>query len=104
VSTGGFDRQGSLIRQLQGALGGRSFTFGTATLTFTASTNSAGITVTHGLGKTPIGVLATGQMAPAFGNIVTPNPTAIGATTFGLSGEVKTAFTGSIPVFWMAVG
>jgi hypothetical protein len=39
----------TLIRQLQGAIGGKTIRSGTETLTFSASTDSGAVTVTHGL-------------------------------------------------------
>lgn len=94
----------SLVRQLQTALAGRTIRSGTATLTFSASTNSTGTVVTHGLGKVPTEVVATSLSAPAFGRIPNCTTTTYTDTTFTLNGEVKTAFSGTADVCWIAVG
>lgn len=78
--------------------------FGVATLSFTASTNSASTTVAHGLGTTPVSIVATSKNGSTFGQIPNCNTHTIGDTTFGLTGEVKTAFTGSVTVSWIAIG
>lgn len=82
----------------------RGLKYGTAALTFTASTNSATTAVTHGLGTTPTAVVATSLMAPGFGNIPNCNAYNFGATSFDLNGELTAAYTGSISVSWVAIG
>lgn len=78
--------------------------WGIATLSFTASTDSATLSVTHGLGTTPIVAVATSYNAAAFGKIPNCNTFSYAATTFSLNGEVKTAFTGTATVGWVAIG
>lgn len=46
-------RVGSLIRQLQGALGGKTWRSGQASCVFSGGATSAVATVPHGLGATP---------------------------------------------------
>lgn len=98
------ERLATLIRQLQGMLGGKSVRSGQSTLTFTAAVTSNTVSVTHGLRKVPTEVVATSFNAPAFGNIPTCNAFGYGATSFSLNGEVKTAFTGTVVVSWIARG
>jgi hypothetical protein len=97
------DRAFTLIRQLQGALDGKTIRAGSDTLTFAASTNSGTITVTHGLGATPGQVVATAKNAPAFGNIPVCHTANYTDTTFQMNGETKSAFTGSVAVSWVAI-
>lgn len=80
-----------------------SMRFGTQTLAFTASTNSAAATVTHGLDKTP-SVIVAAALNASFGNIPNPDFNTVGATTFDMLGEVKTSFTGSVTMMWIALG
>jgi hypothetical protein len=101
--TSALDRLWPLIRQLQGALDGRTIRSGTETLTWSASANSGTVTVTHGLPAAPTEVTATSKGAPGFGNIPNCNVFAISDTTFALNAEVKTAFSGSVTVSWIAV-
>jgi hypothetical protein len=98
------DFLGTLVRQLQGALGGQTWRSGTAVLTFAAGTNSNTVTVTHDLGTTPTEVVATAHSSPAFGKIPRCNTANFTATTFQINGEITTAHTGDIPVGWIATG
>jgi hypothetical protein len=52
-------RLGSLIRQLQGALGGRSIATGSSSSVFTASASAADVTIAHGLPNAPTFARAT---------------------------------------------
>jgi hypothetical protein len=99
------DRNFQALAQLLLDTGGitAGIRWGVQALTFTASTNSNTATVTHGLGKLPIGGIAQALSAPGFGNIPNPNM-AMGATTFDMNAEVKTAFTGSVNMFWVVIG
>lgn len=78
--------------------------WGVANLSFTASTNSAVASVNHGLAVDPQVVLATSFGAPAFGKIPLCDVFAHDATTFSVTGELKTAHTGNIPVAWVVIG
>lgn len=77
--------------------------WGVGTLTFTASAGSAALNVTHGLGKAPVACFAAALNA-GFGNVPYPVFSALGTTTFVLQGEVKTAFSGSVTMMWIAIG
>lgn len=95
----------SLIRQLQGALGGRVLAAGVQVLTWPGSspfTNA--VSVPHGLKEAPLGVFALGNIST---NIVFPYAGVPGPTTFTLSGWCPNASptTGSHEnVVWVAVG
>lgn len=93
---------GQLIRQLQGAVGGKSFRSGTAVLSFTASTNSAVVGVQHDLGAVPRVVVASSFGAPAFGKIPNCDTFSVTDSAFSLTGELKVAHTGDITVAWIA--
>lgn len=98
-------RLGSLIRQLQGALGGKTIKVGTDTVTFTAATNSAAKTVTHGLGTTPVAITAfgigdTGVLGIFYDCINTP-----GSTSFDIVGyRPAGAISGTKTFTWIAIG
>jgi len=84
--------------------GGRSvgLRFGADTVTFTASVNSAVKTVTHGLGRTPITVVATASGSLGWNVLRVFNFT---ATTFDVQGhDTDAARTGSDAIYWVAVG
>lgn len=100
------ERMRQRLQSLVVDTGGQSvgIRFAQATLSFAASTNSGTITVSHGLGRTPIVVVATAHNAPAFGNVPTCHAATFTSTTFQMNGEVKTAFTGDVAVSWVAIG
>lgn len=93
-------RLAALVRQLQGAVGGRKFRAGTASLSWSAST-TAGVTVTHGLGETPTVVLLTVHGTPSA--LVTAHPHTIGATTFAIQGVHAGVVTETRTVSWLAL-
>jgi hypothetical protein len=95
-----------LIRQLQGALDGKSVRVGTATLTYTAAAVSAAATVNHGLGVTPDFVIAGGTTSAADRHVVNYVAGSRNSTSFQLQSEVAdgSAVSLSISVFWLAVG
>ena len=77
-------RLASLIRQLQGALGGKTIRIGTQTLTWAGAVATSDFpTVTHGLSTTPT-VLATFPMGflSAGGKFAAVTPSSIGVATF----------------------
>jgi hypothetical protein len=76
---------------------------GATTLTFSASTNSNTITVPHRLPVPPAIVVAAALAAPAFGEIALCNVSTPTASSFNLNAEVKTSFTGTVTVVWLAV-
>lgn len=104
MSAGDFQRHASLIRQLQGALGGMTIRGGTSTVAFTASTDSANQTVAHGLGRPPLAVVACAATAPAFGDIPAFNAYGFTDTTFGINARKPTASTINVGFYWLAVG
>lgn len=95
------------IAQAMPGFGGKSveIRYGTTVLTWTASTTSAGATVSHGLGKTPQIVVAT---VGAYGssNAAHAQVGGFGATTFNLQGQITAgaALTGTLPCYWIAIG
>lgn len=98
----------ALIRQLQGALGGRAITVGTVTFTFTASATSASVTVPHKLVRVPIAVIVADWWLPgtATGSSVVRRDT-LTATTFDCRGQSDSAFgafSGSVTTGWVAIG
>jgi hypothetical protein len=93
---------GPLIRQLQGAVGGRSFRDGQNTVTFTAASNSAAKTVTHGLGRIPTQVQANGLSGA---NGVFYEVIAITSTTFDVIGwHPAGAISATYGFGWFASG
>lgn len=78
--------------------------FGTSTLAFTASTDSANRTVTHGLGRTPVIVLACASGAPNFTDIPAFNAFTLTSTTFGINGRKPGSSTVNISFYWAAIG
>jgi hypothetical protein len=77
-------RLGSLIRQLQGALGGRTVRGGAGTVTFPGASVSNVATVTHGLGRTPAQVFIQGS---GNGFRFSADITALNGTTFSFVAE-----------------
>lgn len=100
------DRNLQMLAKLTIDAGGRSvgLRFGTVTLTWTANTASGSVSVAHGLGKTPVVVLATGKDAAVFGQIPSCNPNSYTATTFTMSAETKNSWTGTMTLCWVAIG
>jgi len=94
----------TLIRQLQGALDGKTIRVGTGTLVFTASTDSADATITHGLGTMPTTVLACAASAPNFTDIPSFNAHTLGATTFLMNGRKAAASTVNVTFYWLVIG
>lgn len=95
-----------LIRQLQGALDGKSIRIGTATLTYTASATSAATTIPHGLGTTPTHINSIGTTGLAKLHVVNYVSGSRNGTDFQLQSETRdgAAVTGSISVFWVVLG
>lgn len=88
-----------LFPQLVSA-GSHKVDFGTAKLKFTASKFPASIEVAHGLGTTPLVVIATSE-----NNVVTLSTAGYTATKFTLwGGNWFEALTGELPVHWIAIG
>lgn len=90
-----------LIRQLQGALGGRRLKMGSTTLTWTLSQVSGAATITHGLGEQPALVVAT-VMAVGSGQNAFVQYGNVTATTFQLTGWSPGVFSGTLGVSWVA--
>ena len=93
---------GVLIRQLQNGVGGLRFRTGSAGVTFTASTDSAVTTVTHGLDSAPSGVWVTvdavGSGQKAYG--VVGN---LDSDSFDVVGISPAAFSGTLGFYWLAI-
>ncbi len=81
----------------------QKISFGLATLTFTASTDSANLLVPHTCGRVPLAVVATSFNGPTFPQIPTPNTFTWTATDFTLNAELRAAYTGTIQVSWVAL-
>lgn len=95
-----------LIRQLQGALGGRRLMFGAGTWTWPGGAAlSNTVAVTHGLGATPLFVFVCG--AQAQGQVVAGDAFTYGATTFSTHGEFVGGFLPALNAtsgfVWLAV-
>ncbi|HWW67309.1 MAG TPA: hypothetical protein VNY83_04945 [Solirubrobacterales bacterium] len=85
--------------KLAGALGDVRINMGLAQLTFVESTLSNNVRVAHGLGRTP--------QAIAFGSSDTNDTPAWDTPnegTFGLSARRATKASGTVSVFWIAIG
>jgi hypothetical protein len=100
------DRNFQALARLGIDTGGQSvgIRFGVATLSWTASTDSAVLTVTHGLGRTPVVVVANSFSAASFASVPYCTTLSFTSTSFGLAGIVRAAFTGSTQVCWVAIG
>lgn len=88
--------------------GGQQFELrvGTVAVSWAANVNSTVAVVTHGLGRAPLGVVATVVNSPQaiLGTVPTPNIFGETATQFSLDAETRVAFTGSQTFFWIAIG
>jgi hypothetical protein len=95
----------SLIRQLQGALDGKTIRSGTATLTWPGGSQTTSVaTVTHGLPATPTEVVATAKNPPVDAWVWTGTP---GATTVDLAARTSAAAPAggtTVTVSWIAIG
>lgn len=93
----------SLIRQVQGALGGRTVRSGSTTITFTASNLSDVPTVTHDLGGTPSEVIVSTNSRVIHAASVSGS---IDATSFQVAGYHLTLATPTTTctVYWVAFG
>jgi hypothetical protein len=78
--------------------------YGTATVTFTASQDSDLPTVNHGLGRTPVIVVATPYNVAAYANIPKVDWFGATSTTFALAARVESAITLAVTVTWIAIG
>lgn len=94
------EKLASLIRQLQGAMDGRSMKVGTGTATWTAAVSSANVVVNHGLSAAPT-VVVTGTRDDLFGYAVTART----ATTFTVKGFTthNAAVSTSRTFDWIAI-
>ena len=92
-------RLGSLVRQLQGALGGKSLNTGTGSVAFSAA-SSANVTVAHGLPGIPsyADAIATNSIAIGF-KFVSADATNINFTAFTTG---STSITATITFDWFA--
>lgn len=90
----------TLVRQLQGLLGGVAVKRGTGTCTWTASATSAATVVSHGLPTTPTSVLTASRNVPAEYAV-----TARDATTFTVTGYTTTGvvITNTLTFDWVAL-
>ena len=81
------------------AQGARKAAFGTAVLHWSTSTISDTLTVTHGLGATPVCVILTPKdgVGPALAC------TAQSSTTFSVQGTNASALTGNTNLYWLAI-
>jgi hypothetical protein len=77
---------------------------GTGTVTFTASVASNTVTITHGLGTTPVFVGVQGVSLPG---LMLAQVTAANATTFQIKGGVPgvgpAPITGNVSIQWLAI-
>ena len=96
-------RLGALIRQLQGALGGKAYASGSVTLSWSASTTSGDGVVAHGLPTTPTSVQVTPRSIP-FSGTITVKCRARDATNITINGEASSSSTGNVTVDWLAIG
>jgi hypothetical protein len=100
-------RQASLIRQLQGALGGKVIAVGASTVTWGGVfTNSGVTTVTHSLGRTPVIVGAWCSDATATEFFFCSAATSTFTTTqFGVRGHARAVpIAQTNTITWIAIG
>jgi hypothetical protein len=81
----------------------RRVAFGSQSLTFSASVSATPATVTHGLGVTPIAVVATPVIATST-TVVAAYVASLGASSFVLNSTASVALTGSQSYLWIAIG
>lgn len=95
-----FDR----IAQALIGTGGKSveLRFGADVATFTASTGSGIVTVTHGLGRAPVAVFALADTNAV--NVFAQKNGAATTTTVPFSLTSLTAHTGNVTFYWFAIG
>jgi hypothetical protein len=105
VNAGWVSRIETLIRQLQGMLGGKMIRVGTDVLVFTAAATSATLTVNHGLGRTPICVLALCEVNADY-IVMGAIAGSRNATSFQVAGRTNAAgvLTANVRFFWLAAG
>lgn len=88
--TANLDRLWSLVRQLQGALDGKSKKSGTVVCTWPGGSQITNVpTVTHGLGKTPETVQLTVMSTSVISVWAWAN--SVGSTTFILAAQTSSA-------------
>lgn len=82
--------------------------FGSTTAAFAAAATSSEVTVTHGMGSTPVAVYATGEyVSGTFGPVaVGVRNGSINSTTFKLSARATAGETptSNVTLYWLAVG
>lgn len=100
------DRLAVLVRQLQGALGGKQIRVGMDTLTWTASMDSnAPKVITHGLDHAPtIVAVFNADTTGSYAGIASYTTDIPDATTFRVYGRTPVALTGSKGIYWLAIG
>lgn len=101
------NRLSSLIRQLQGMLGGKTVRVGVGNLTWPGAVSlSNQLTVPHGLGHVPIAVFVTVKTSGQ-GEVVAAHANA-DATNMFIQAQWVAGFApgagGTLPVSWMVVG
>lgn len=102
ISDRNFQRLNALVPDTGGQTVG--IRFGTSSIGFTASTDSADTVISHGLGTTPVVVLVSVHTAPTFATVAALNAHSYGATTFTVNGRVASAATATVPIVWLAIG
>lgn len=96
---------GGRLDVLEDLLGGLKIKVGKSTLVFTASSTSAQVTVTHGLGKAPLAVFAT-CATPVGGRFTIQESAAASNTQAFFTGfqTQGTNVSASQDFYWLAVG
>lgn len=80
----------------------RKVAMGVANVAFVSPATQATVTVTHGLGVTPINIQLT--IANIGANHYAPQYDSAGSTTFRINLTAVATFTASQPVSWIAIG
>lgn len=101
----GSDGQSGFVRVANGSTRLTRLACGTATLSWTASSDSASTTVNHSLGVTPTSITATSQTALGFGTIPLCNVHTINSTSFDINARTADggAITANQVVSWIAM-
>lgn len=110
VAKAGVQRNFDALADASGLFGGKSVEvrFGTDTLTYPGGSVLTNVkTITHGLGRTPVAVVAVGAQGSTQG-IVAMTCENVGATTFDARAQDVSAIARAagfqVSLFWFAVG
>lgn len=77
---------------------------GTATINFPSSANATDLTITHGIGRTPVQVAVTQLQSASLGQVIAYNVSSLTTTQFTVQGRSTVSVSGNVTLGWLAVG